>query len=216
MTNFTETTSPRPDRDLTLLVWDAPNIDMTITGLIGGRRRPTRAERPDSDKLMEWLVCTYTNVIDATVFVNVPPGRPVVALEGWFNQLRYSGFGVYPKPKRNETDDVDEVMVAHIEQAHATGQLDRLLLMSHDRKRFVPLAEKLLDDGIEVSPIVLRDLDRWPEGCTPIHLYDLPEVVADRAAGAVNLRDLPDDGQLLQATRTPASIRQQLRAGAAA
>ena len=46
-------TSPeRPELDL--LVWDAPNVDMTLSNVIGGR--PTPSSRPRFDAVARWLL----------------------------------------------------------------------------------------------------------------------------------------------------------------
>ena len=42
------------DVALDLLVWDAPNIDMTLSNVIGGR--PTPASRPRFDAVAKWLL----------------------------------------------------------------------------------------------------------------------------------------------------------------
>ena len=40
--------------ELDLLVWDAPNVDMTLSNVIGGR--PTPASRPRFDAVARWLL----------------------------------------------------------------------------------------------------------------------------------------------------------------
>ena len=61
----------RPDR--VLLVWDAPNMDMSLGSLLGAR--PTSAFRPRFDAVGRWLLevagpdataeaCVFTNVVD--------------------------------------------------------------------------------------------------------------------------------------------------------
>jgi len=184
-------------RQLTMLIWDAPNIDMELSRLIGGR--PTRAQRPEAGPLGEWLLDQTAGEISATVFVNVTRDEDIDAKKRWLHHLKQSGFDVYPKPKYQDDDDVDEAMVAAINEHRS--QLARLVLMSHDRERFAPLVEELLGEGVDVSPLVLCDLDRWPAGCTPVHLYDLPGVVKERPVQFTDFNSLPREGVLLKSPR---------------
>jgi len=45
---------PIPTAPVTLLVWDAPNIDMSLGSILGGR--PSSASRPRFDALGRWLI----------------------------------------------------------------------------------------------------------------------------------------------------------------
>ena len=57
-----------------LLVWDAPNMDMGLGSLLGGR--PTAAHRPRFDAIGRWLVHLAQDVDAeprADVFTNVTP-----------------------------------------------------------------------------------------------------------------------------------------------
>ena len=64
-----------------LLVWDAPNLDMGLGAILGGR--PTAAYRPRFDALGRWLLGrtaqlseSYTGILEpeATVFTNIAQG----------------------------------------------------------------------------------------------------------------------------------------------
>ena len=57
-----------------LLVWDAPNMDMSLGSLLGAR--PTAAFRPRFDAVGRWLLelAGPDAVAEATVFTNVAPG----------------------------------------------------------------------------------------------------------------------------------------------
>src|SRR3954469_11930936 len=86
-----------------LLVWDAPNLDMGLGSILGGR--PTAAHRPRFDALGRWLLqrtadisaTSATTVEDAdqaialvpeaTVFTNIAPGSADV-VRPWVEALR--------------------------------------------------------------------------------------------------------------------------------
>ena len=102
----------RPDR--VLLVWDAPNMDMSLGSLLGAR--PTSAFRPRFDAVGRWLleVAGPDAVAEACVFTNVVPGSTEV-VRPWVEALRNVGFAVFAKPKVTDDSDVDDDMLAHIE-----------------------------------------------------------------------------------------------------
>ena len=82
-----------------LLVWDAPNMDMGLGSLLGGR--PTAAHRPRFDAIGRWLVHLAQDVDAeprADVFTNVTPGGADV-IRPWVEAIRNVGFGVFAKPK---------------------------------------------------------------------------------------------------------------------
>src|SRR3712207_2173636 len=63
---------------LDLLIWDAPNIDMTLSTVIGAR--PTAASRPRFDAIAAWFVDAAGDPgapdapeVEACVFANIPP-----------------------------------------------------------------------------------------------------------------------------------------------
>ena len=113
---------PRPHR--VLLVWDAPNLDMGLGSILGGR--PTAAHRPRFDALGRWLLARTSEIAngrrpdqapvslepEATVFTNIAPGSADV-VRPWVEALRNVGFAVFAKPKTDEDSDVDsDVCVA--------------------------------------------------------------------------------------------------------
>ena len=63
-----------------LLVWDAPNLDMGLGSILGGR--PTAAHRPRFDALGRWLL-SRTAELSAT-----PPGRHAGARSDRVHQHR--------------------------------------------------------------------------------------------------------------------------------
>ncbi|MBF6247473.1 NYN domain-containing protein, partial [Nocardia elegans] len=83
-----------PDVRRVLLVWDAPNLDMGLGAILGGR--PTAAYRPRFDALGRWLLARTAELSagsssriepEATVFTNIAPGTADV-VRPWVEALR--------------------------------------------------------------------------------------------------------------------------------
>ena len=84
-------TDGRPQPALDLLIWDAPNIDMTLSTVIGAR--PTAASRPRFDAIAAWFVegagdptLPDASDVEACVFANIPPAPGT--LQRWVEALR--------------------------------------------------------------------------------------------------------------------------------
>ena len=102
-----------------LLVWDAPNLDMGLGSILGGR--PTAAHRPRFDALGRWLLSRTAELSasrpdvslepEATVFTNIAPGSADV-VRPWVEALRNVGFAVFAKPKVDE----DSLSLIHISE----------------------------------------------------------------------------------------------------
>src|ERR671921_2501770 len=122
-------TSERPDR--VLLVWDAPNMDMSLGSLLGAR--PTSAYRPRFDAVGRWLldVAGPEATAEACVFTNVVPGSTEV-VRPWVEALRNVGFAVFAKPKTSEDSDIDDDMLGHIRLRAGEGVLRRVVVASGD------------------------------------------------------------------------------------
>ena len=115
-----------------LLVWDAPNLDMGLGSILGGR--PTAAHRPRFDALGRWLLSRTAELSsklggtarpvtlepEATVFTNIAPGSADV-VRPWVEALRNVGFAVFAKPKIDEDSDVDSDMLNHIALRRSEG-----------------------------------------------------------------------------------------------
>src|SRR5688500_2286118 len=95
-----------------VLAWDAPNIDMTLSTLLG--RRPGPNDRPDMRAVIRWLAEQRgpADRLEASVFVNVNPEQPH-QLQGWIAFLQSIGIRVFAKPKVDRADDIDEAMVGY-------------------------------------------------------------------------------------------------------
>src|SRR3954465_15901998 len=113
---MTADVSARPDR--VLLVWDAPNMDMSLGSLLGAR--PTSAYRPRFDAVRSALldvagpdataaacglpVAGPDLTAEACASKNVVPGSTEV-VRPWVEALRNVGFAVFPPP--NVTREID-------------------------------------------------------------------------------------------------------------
>jgi uncharacterized protein len=73
-----------------VLAWDAPNIDMTLTQLLG--HKPGPGDRPDMRAVLRWLVDQRApdDDVEAAVFVNVAAQRPR-GIQGWISFLQNIG-----------------------------------------------------------------------------------------------------------------------------
>src|ERR687894_1938253 len=135
-------TAAVPPAPRVLLVWDAPNMDMSLGSLLGAR--PTAAFRPRFDAVGRWLLelAGPDTVAEATVFTNVAPGSTEV-VRPWGEALRNVGFAVFAKPKLSEDSDVDDDMLAHIRLRAGEGQLTRVVVASGDGRAFREPLEEL-------------------------------------------------------------------------
>ena len=131
-----------PGTTRVLLVWDAPNLDMGLGSILGGR--PTAAHRPRFDALGRWLLSRTAELSvghegvsvepEASVFTNIAPGSADV-VRPWVEALRNVGFAVFAKPKIDEDSDVDVDMLNHIALRRDEG-LAGLLVASADGQAF--------------------------------------------------------------------------------
>src|SRR3954468_19052909 len=135
--------------ELDLLVWDAPNIDMTLSNVIGGR--PSASSRPRFDAVAKWLLSTAgDHEVEGAVFANVPPGG-AATMRGWVEAIRSFGYAVFARPKLSATDDVDDDMLAHIAERHRTHRPRRVVAASGGGRASAEPLEELAREGVHVS-----------------------------------------------------------------
>ena len=192
-----------------LLVWDAPNLDMGLGAILGGR--PTAAYRPRFDAIGRWLLAragklshdTGSRVeAEATVFTNVTPGGADV-VRPWVEALRNVGFAVFAKPKTDEDSDVDPDMLAHIRRRHAEGVLRGLVVASADGQNFKETIDELIAEGLPVTVLGFHEHASWAVGSDTIAFVDLEEItgVFREPLPRISLDQLPDEGAWLQPFR---------------
>jgi len=188
-----------------LLVWDAPNMDMGLGGILGGR--PTAAHRPRFDALGRWLL-DRTSLIsagtaeqvepEATVFTNIVPGSADV-VRPWVDALRNVGFAVFAKPKLTDDSDVDTDMLDHIELRRHTTGLAGVVVASADGQAFREPLLEIAADGVPVTVIGFREHAAWAVSAEEIEFIDLEDIpsVFREPLPRISLDSLPDDGAWL-------------------
>ncbi|MGB3484820.1 MAG: NYN domain-containing protein [Mycobacterium sp.] len=203
--------------DRVLLVWDAPNLDMGLGAILGGR--PTAAHRPRFDALGRWLLARTADIStahgntaaylepEATVFTNIAPGSADV-VRPWVEALRNVGFAVFAKPKVDEDSDVDIDMLNHISLRRSEG-LAALIVASADGQAFrQPLEEIARDDGTPVHVLGFREHASWALASDTLEFVDLEDIpgVFREPLPRIGLDSLPDEGAWLQPFRPLSSL----------
>ena len=198
-----------PGTSRVLLVWDAPNLDMGLGSILGGR--PTAAHRPRFDALGRWLLARTADLSagqdnvslepEATVFTNIAPGSADV-VRPWVEALRNVGFAVFAKPKIGEDSDVDVDMLNHIEIRRAEG-LAGLLVASADGQAFRQPLEEIARAGTPVQVLGFREHASWALASDTLEFVDLEDIpgVFREPLPRIGLDSLPDQGAWLQPFR---------------
>lgn len=192
-----------------LLVWDAPNLDMGLGAILGGR--PTAAYRPRFDALGRWLLSRTAELSgtsgvrlepEATVFTNIAQGSADV-VRPWVEALRNVGFAVFAKPKVDEDSDVDDDMLAHIALRARDGGLAGIMVASADGQAFRQPLEDIAATGVPVQVLGFREHASWAVASEILEFIDLEDItgVFREPLPRVSLDSLPDEGAWLQPFR---------------
>lgn len=192
-----------------LLVWDAPNLDMGLGAILGGR--PTAAHRPRFDALGRWLLSRTADLSradsvppepEATVFTNIASGSADV-VRPWVEALRNVGFAVFAKPKVDEDSDVDSDMLDHIALRGRDGGLAGVMVASADGQAFREPLERLAAAGIPATVLGFREHASWAVSSEVLEFVDLEDIpgVFREPLPRVSLDSLPDEGAWLQPFR---------------
>jgi len=196
-----ETAEPRTLTELDLLVWDAPNIDMTLSNVIGGR--PTPTSRPRFDAVARWLLAAAGDrEVEGAVFANVLPGA-AVTMRGWIEAIRSFGYAVFARPKLGAGDDVDADMLKHIAERARNRHLRRLVVASGDGRNFLEPLEDLARAGVEVLVLSFAEVAGYAQESDLISFVDLEDVPGAFISPLprVRLDNLPEGGAWLAPTR---------------
>ena len=197
-----------------LLVWDAPNLDMGLGSILGGR--PTAAHRPRFDALGRWLLARTAELAEecadvslepeATVFTNIAPGSADV-VRPWVEALRNVGFAVFAKPKIDDDSDVDADMLNHIALRHSEG-LAGVLVASADGQAFRQPLEDIARSGVAVHVLGFREHASWALASDTLDFVDLEDIpgVFREPLPRVGLDSLPEQGAWLQPFRPLSSL----------
>jgi uncharacterized protein len=201
-----------PPAPRALLVWDAPNMDMSLGSLLGAR--PTAAFRPRFDAVGRWLLelAGPDAVAEATVFTNVAPGSTEV-VRPWVEALRNVGFAVFAKPKLTDDSDVDDDMLAHIRLRAAEGSLQNLVVASGDGRAFREPLEELDAAGTAVTVIGFREHASFALNSEVIEFVDLEDIegVFREPLPRITLDSLPETGAWLPPFRSLRSLLEPRR-----
>ena len=196
-----------------LLVWDAPNMDMSLGSLLGAR--PTSAFRPRFDAVGRWLLDLAGDdaVAEATVFTNVVPGSTEV-VRPWVEALRNVGFAVFAKPK------IDRRLRYRRRHARATSSsaptrayCEHVVVASGDGRAFREPLEELRDTGRRVTVIGFREHATFALTSEVIEFVDLEEIdgVFREPLPRITLDSLPDGGAWLPPFRSLRSLLEPRR-----
>lgn len=203
-----------PATQRVLLVWDAPNLDMGLGSILGGR--PTAAHRPRFDALGRWLLSRTAELSsrrdaetgdavtlepEATVFTNIAPGSADV-VRPWVEALRNVGFAVFAKPKIDDDSDVDSDMLAHIALRRSEG-LAGVVVASADGQAFRAPLEEIAHEGVPVQVLGFREHASWALASDSLEFVDLEDIpgVFREPLPRIGLDSLPEQGAWLQPFR---------------
>jgi uncharacterized protein len=202
-----ELVDPRDRPALDLLIWDAPNIDMTLSTVIGAR--PTAASRPRFDAIAAWFVeaagepgSPDAAEVEACVFANIPP--VVGSLQRWVEALRGFGFAVFARPKSQPDDDIDQAMLDHIAVREHSHRLRRLIVFSGDGRNFAEPLEDLARRGTHVVVVAFSEVAGYAISSDLLEFIDIEDVPGAFSVplDRVRLDALPPDGAWLRPTRS--------------
>lgn len=187
-----------------LLLWDAPNIDVALGTLLGGRA-PRPEERPRFDVLARWLVerTPAEEVPEASVFINIPPDR-IDNVRGFIDFLRNTGFSVFARPKLTEGDDIDAALLEHLQARAGDVRLAEVLLASADQYRDADAGLAELARDLPLTVLGFREFNRAAmgmDGVEFIDLEDIPGLFEIPLEREVPLEALPPEGAWLPARR---------------
>jgi putative heme uptake system protein len=190
-----------PPVPLDLLVWDAPNVDMTLSNIIGAR--PSPASRPRFDAVGRWFVeAAEDREVEACVFTNVQPGS-AANLRGWVEAVRSFGYAVFARPKLQPDDDIDQAMLRHITDRARDYRLARLVVASGDRRNFQEPLEDLARAGTDVTVLSFAEVAGYAQSSEYLEFVDLEDVPGAFTAplDRIRLDRLPPEGAWLRPTR---------------
>lgn len=191
---------------VTLLVWDAPNIDMSLGTILGGR--PSSASRPRFDALARWLIdhAEPDSEPEATVFTNLAPGSTDF-VRPWVEALRNTGFAVFAKPKVDDSD-IDEDMLAHIARRRESGALRRLAVASGDSRAFREPLEELTGADVSVTVLGFREHASFAVNSTRLGFVDLEDIdgLFLQPLPRITLETLPPEGAWLPPLRPLSAV----------
>ncbi len=177
------------------LVWDLPNMTSSLGRVIGSSA--AKKTRYDFATLANYVVEVAGEDLTAagTVFVNVDKDQ-LPGLQRFVNMLRSCGFGVYARPKIDDSD-IDDNLVAHV-QANA-ADIAHLLIATHD-KGLADRTAAVLDPDCRVTVLGFEELSSYALGSDRFEFVDLGDIdgMFTKPLARSLLSRLPDEGTYLR------------------
>jgi putative heme uptake system protein len=183
-----------------VLVYDAPNVDMTLSNIIDGK--PTPKDRPDLAVLGDWLVDQADELddVEACVFINVAP-HVAGPLRGWVMWLLEQGYRVFAKPKYGDSD-VDDDMIDHLWARFEEGELAAVYVASNDARAFVEPLTKLAHRDVTVNVLGFAEYAGGLSTQPDLRFIDLESIedLFEEPLPRVTLEALPEEGRWFEPT----------------
>ena len=194
-----------------LLLWDAPNVDMTLSDVLG--RRPAARDRPQFEVVGRWLLEQAGRVgaeAEACVFLNVPSGN-VAVIAPFVHALRVLGYAVFARPKTEPGDDIDEAMLGHLRQRATDDGLAFVALASHDGNAFAEPLDALAARGTDVVVLGFEEYAGWALAAPALRFVDLETIPGCFAQplDRMSLERLPPEGAWLRPLRPLGDLARQ-------
>ena len=189
-----DASTTRVKRRRHLLVWDAPNMDMTLSTVLGGR--PTPDTRPSLLAMGRWLTDRAgADDAEAAVFTNIVP-EAVARVLPWVTAVRSAGFALFAKPKIEADDDIDDDLAAHVRSALATGDVAEVIMASHDAAAFEGLLADLAATGVQATVLGFMEFAAFALRTPAIEFIDIESIpgVFAKPLPRTNLYALPREG----------------------
>lgn len=190
-----------------VLVWDAPNVDMTLANIIEGK--PTPKERPDLAVLGAWLVdrADPDDEVEACVFVNVAP-HVAGPMRGWVLWLLEQGFRVFAKPKVADSD-VDDDMLDHLWGRYDDGDLEAVYVGSNDARAFLEPLGQLADNDVAVHVLGFAEFAGGLSTADHVDFVDLEAIdgLFAEPLPRLTLELLPEEGRWFEPRGPLGSLR---------
>ena len=195
-----------------LLIWDAPNMDMGLAAIVGGR--PNSYQRPRFDAAGLWLLQQATQlatdtgldpdsiICEATLFTNVNEAN-VDGIHSWIDALRNIGFSVFAKPKETADSDVDDNMLEHLSLRLSEGNLKLVVVASADGRNFQATLADLATKGIRAIVLGFAEECTWAMEDPNLTFVDVEDVngLFQQPLPRIDLEHLPSGGAWLQPFR---------------
>ena len=196
-----------------ILVWDSPNMNRAIDELLG--HQALSAERPRMDRILNWFVraaSTTEDTVIAGVFANIRPDNAGFhKFQAWLRFLSSIGWHVGVKAKDDEASDVDEMMVAFIDE-HLTD-VREVIIASHDAVRFIPVIERLGGLGIKVTVLGYAELANGYSSL--VHFKDIESITGAFKSPLprhIPIANLPTEGMIFEPSGQPRATSRRTQA----